>query len=150
LKLVILPAKLEEVLWISSRLRPEDQNEVETATGKPVKDVLLKAFSLSRSECYTLRFNHEREPVAIFGVAEQDTIGVPWFLATPDVTRGALSILREAPRWLDKWLLRYPSGLVNIVDSRNALHLRWIEAIGCSFGGTNLRNGVPFLFFYYN
>jgi len=100
-------------------------------------------------DCYTVRFNQESDPIAIFGIADQGYIGVPWFLATPDVTRGAISILREARHWMKMWLCKYPNGLVNLADTRNTLHLRWIKALGCAFGATTIRNGVPFIFFYY-
>lgn len=148
LKLEIRPASREEAIWLSPRLRPEDQQEVETATGKPVEEVLLNALSIS-AECFSLRFNDEPDLVALFGVAESSFGGVPWMLCTSEVTRGAIAILRETPQWLNKWARQYRV-LRNIVDMRNRLHIRWLRAAGCHFStkGTII-NGTPFFHFSY-
>ena len=148
LKLVVNQASLEEAVWLSSRLRSEDQQEVETSTGKPVEEVLLKAFDIS-AECFSLRFNDEPDLVALFGVAESSFGGVPWMLCTSEVTRGAIAIFREAPQWLNKWARQY-GVLRNIVDLRNRLHIRWLVAAGCHFAFRSVwYNGHPFFTFTY-
>lgn len=150
--LSITPASREEALWLSSRLRPEDRQEVETANEQSAEAVVLRAFDVS-TECYTIRFNAERDPVAIFGVASSGTdLGVPWLLATSEVVRGSKALLREAPKWLNAWAQRYPAGLVNVVDFRNRLHLRWVVAAGCTLYYSNpiTINDHLFIPFIYN
>ena len=150
MKLEIRSANREEAIWLSSRLRPEDRLEVETATGKPVEEALLQSLAIS-AECYTIRFDNKRDPVAIFGVGPRhSSFGVPWLLATPDIARGAIAICREAPIWLERWVKQYPAGLVNIADVRNNLHLRWLIRVGCALWHTVKRNGHEFIFFSYN
>lgn len=148
--LKVQPASREEAIWLSSRLRPEDRLEVETATGKNVVEVIHNAYENS-SECYTLRFNDELAPVALFGVAEGcPLMGVPWLLATPEVVRGSKAIMREARMWLDTWSQKYGT-LHNIVDPRNPLHVRWLTSAGCRFGNYVVTvNGHDFLPFFYN
>ena len=150
MKLKIRPATLAEARWIGPRLRPEDRLEVETATGKTVEEALLQSIAIS-AECYTIRFNNERDPVAIFGVGPRhSSFGVPWLMATPEVTRGSLALLWEAPIWFERWIKKYPDGLINIADTRNELHLRWLTAIGCALWHTIKRNGHEFIYFSYN
>ena len=150
MKLIVKPASREEVIWLSSRLRPEDQLEVKTATGRSVEHALLNAFHIA-AECYTVRFNDEPDPVALFGIAiGYPMVGVPWFLATPEVTRGSIALLREAPKWLKAWAQTY-GGLHNIVDPRNDLHVRWLYDLGCRFGNHSVViNEQPFIPFFYN
>lgn len=134
-------------MWLSSRLRPEDQREVEDASGKPVREVLVKAFYMS-AECYSLRFNEEPDLVALFGVAPHKDGGVPWMLCTPDVVRGAIAVLHEATCWLNQWARKY-GDLCNIVDPRNVLHVRWLQAAGCWLVEPVWINGHPFHPFIY-
>jgi len=150
LKCTVKPASREEALWVSSRLRPADRREVETLTGRHPEEVLKTAYELS-AECYVLRFNDEPDPVAVFGVTPgYAMMGVPWFLATPQVVRGSKAILREAPKWLNAWSQKYFK-LYNIVDPRNELHVRWVVAAGCRLSGSTVEiNGHPFIPFFYN
>lgn len=150
--LTVKPASLEEAIWLSSRLRPEDQREVEAATGNSPEAVLKEAFEIA-TECYTIRLNDEIRPVAIFGVSASYTYpmtAVPWLLATPDIMRGSIALLREAPKWLTAWAQTYGM-LYNIVDSRNQFHLRWLVAAGCRLGNYAVEiNGHKFIPFFYN
>lgn len=152
--LTIRPASREEAVWLSSRLRPEDRREIETASGKTAEVLLPASFDLS-DEAYTIRLTTdgklEANPVAIFGVAEHvrhPNIGIPWLLSTEGIRRGALSVLREAPFWLDSWLAKYSGGLHNIVDQRNALHRRWLAYTGFTFGETIILHDHPFIHFH--
>jgi hypothetical protein len=125
---------------------------VEIATGQSAEEVLLKAFDIS-TECYSLRFNNAASDlVALFGITPAASlvarIGVPWMLCTSEVSRGAIAIAREAPRWLNKWAREY--GLLrNIVYLCNSLHGRWLHTAGCQFDELVQINGHPFLLFSY-
>jgi hypothetical protein len=136
------------VLWLAPRLRPEDKREIETVSGRDSSESLSLSVSTSL-DSYTFRFPGERKPFAIFGVAHDDKnagYGAVWFLATPDVARARVAVLREVPFWLNSWSRWYPHGLHNIVDSRNTLHLRWLEALDFQLGPVTLVNGVPFIY----
>lgn len=150
--LTIRPATLADTEWVSKHLRDEDRREVETASGRSAQDVVLESFRLS-AECYTIRLQDtsgriDENPAVIFGVSKDPSrpgVGVMWLLGTPAMRRGALSIMREAPKWLDHFNRRYPNGIHNVVDTRNDLHIRWLMLTGFHFGITIDIQGVPFV-----
>lgn len=150
--IVIRPATLEDAIWLSSRLRSEDVQEIRTATGREPEEVLPESFRVSE-ECFTIRRVFEGqllpEPVALFGATphpEAGERGIVWFLGTDRVRLCALSVVREAPLWLDYLSRRYPGGLFNFVDSRNSLHMRWCQLTGFTFGDAYDMHGVPFYY----
>lgn len=149
--LTIRPAVRDDAVWIGQNLRDEDRREVETASGRPVEQVLLEAFYVSR-QCYTIRLNLagaiDEHPAAIFGVSDDPNtpgLGVMWLLATERIRNGALAVLREAPKWLDHFNLMYTTGIHNYVDTRNSLHIRWLMLTGFTFEEARMINGVPFV-----
>lgn len=152
--LTMRPASREEAVWLSSRLRPEDRREIETASGRSAETLLPASFDIS-DEVYSIRFTTDgqpdADPVAIFGVAPHTRhphIGVPWFLSTEGVRRGSGALIREANFWLDSWTDKYSGGLHNIVDERNTLHRRWLAYTGFTFGETIILHGHPFIHFF--
>jgi hypothetical protein len=146
--IVIRPATLEDAVWLSSRLRSEDAREVETGTGRKPEEVLPESFQAAE-ECYTVRRVFEGKlrpnPVALFGVASG---GIVWFLGSDEVRLCALSIVREAPVWLDYMSRRYPGGLWNFADSRNSLHVRWCHLTGFTLGAPVPIRDVPFYYIH--
>jgi hypothetical protein len=149
--IVIRPATLEDAVWLSSRLRSEDAQEIETATGRSPQEILPESFGMSQ-ECFTVRRVFEGkllpQPVALFGVAPSPLVpshaGIVWFLGTDEVRLCALSIIREAPAWLDFMSRRFSEGLFNVADSRNTLHIRWCQLTGFTLMQAIPLNGVPF------
>lgn len=147
MQLTIRPAKREEAVWLSSRLRFEDRREAEVIHQGKID--LVRSMRHS-DDTFTVRFSPQGDPVALFGVGHdpQDKfMGVPWFMATAEVHKGALALWREAPHWIDMWQERYPHGLHNLVDSRNLLHIRWIAKAGFTLGNTAIIHGFPFIYF---
>lgn len=149
--IVIRPASFEDAIWLSSRLRAEDKQEIETGTGRSSQEIVPLSFALS-TECYTVRRavgdKLLPDPVAIFGAcpdATDPTRGIIWFLGTPDVRLCALSIVRESGYWLNHLSRPYGSGLFNYADSRNSLHLRWCQLTKFSLGEPVDINGVAFI-----
>lgn len=136
---------------MAPRLREEDRQEIETASGECAEEVLPRSVLLSR-DSYTIRLHRrhriDRDPAVLFGVMDdhhRPGMGIMWMVATPDVMRAKLSVLREAGYWLDAWCRRYSGGLHNIVDTRNDTHLRWLAYLGFHFAATTHDiNGVAF------
>jgi hypothetical protein len=124
LNLVTRPGSIEDAMWIAPRLRPEDKREVEHVSGR-AEEVLPLAVSISR-ECYTFRIGPHEPPFAIFGVTDDPNSdkGVVWFLATHNPA--PLAVLEEAKHWLAHWR-RFYYVLHAVVDSRNEVHVRWLE-----------------------
>lgn len=146
--IVIRPAVREDAIWLSSRLRAEDAREVVTSTGRSPHEVLPESFDVSE-ECFTVRRVVEGkvhpDPVALFGVT---SLGVVWFLGSDDVRLCALSIVLEAPAWLNYMSRRHPMGLWNFADSRNSAHIRWCHLTGFTLGEPQTIHGVPFYYIH--
>ena len=149
--IVIRPATLEDAVWLSSRLRSDDRQEVETATGRSPQEIVPSSFRMS-DECFTVRRVVEGkllpDPVALFGVApdlKAPSRGIVWFLGTDAVRLCALSVIRESGYWLNHMSRRYAEGLYNYADSRNSLHVRWCQLTGFTLGTPLEMNGVPFI-----
>ena len=144
---------MAEAEWLGQNLRAEDAREIETASGLPATTVVPMSFTMAR-ECYTIRLTDsngkvDERPCAIFGVSDDPAfmdMGIMWLLGTDVIRRGALSIVREAPKWLDRFCALYPAGIHNIVDSRNDLHVRWLMLTGFDILDTPLMvKDVPFI-----
>lgn len=141
MNLTVRPATQADIEYMARHLRPEDAREVETATGESPEKVLPRF----AGECYTARRAPNDPPCVIFGC---DSDGVIWMLATPEVKRCPISVLREARYWIDHWSRKY-GRVHNYVDTRNALHLRWLQYLGAYFGTHVLVRGVPFREFWF-
>ena len=149
---IVRPVTLDEVIWISSRLRPEDAAEVLAASGEKPEDI-LPITTMECREAYTMRWEVGGDPVVIFGVGDDYLLkdwGVVWLLATVDINKGIKAFAREVPHWLNGWMTRrYPAGLHNLVDTRNKSHLRWLRRMNFQLGETIEQNGVDFQHFTY-
>lgn len=130
--LTVRHATRSDAEWFGANLREEDEEEVRAATGQDPVAVLPSSFDLSR-ECYVAYWRDSAEPCVIFGVSDdpsQDGLGIVWLLATPQVSRCGLSVLRTAHAWLDYMSRLYPLGMHNLAWENNALHIRWCQASG--------------------
>lgn len=143
----IAPASREDAIWLSSRLRPEDIREIEAATGRTPEENVPLSFDISE-ECFTVRSLNSDEPVAIYGVADDPndaSMGVVWLLATPRMSNVSRSFLRAAPKLLDHLAANYTRGLHNLVDTRNMLHIRWLQKTGFRIRGKVKHRGHTFI-----
>lgn len=145
--ILIRPATSEDVSWVAERLRAEDAEEIRTASQKDPVEIVHRAFSLSR-ETYAVYLGRDRlskHPAALFGVSGEGQRGAVWFLATDDIKGFGLTILLEAPYWLNHLSRHYPDGLHNYADLRNTLHIRWCQLTGFTLGNTVDLRGFPFV-----
>jgi hypothetical protein len=153
--LTVRPAVQSDVAFVASRLRPEDKQEIEVLSGAEAQTAIecSHAFSL---ETYSVRLEtpHGRiaeDPAALFGVAcapIEEGLGVIWMVATSEIHRAPISILREAQHWMDHFHRVFPEGLFNIVDARNGLHLRWLWLLGFKELGRHQVRGHEFVHVY--
>lgn len=149
--ITVRPATPDDVKSIARRLRLEDAREIETVSGEAC-DTALPPLALASRESYTMRFNKgraiDRDPSVLFGIRDDSCrpgYGVMWLVATPEVKRAPISLLRECQHWLDAWCRHYPQGVHNLVDTRNDTHIRWLQVLGCVLSDQTIDiNGVPF------
>jgi hypothetical protein len=143
MNLTVRPATPADKEYMARHLRPEDDREVRTATGES-PEVVLPRFA---GECYVARRAPNEDPCVIFGCEPKAPgLAFVWLLATPEVKRCPLSVLREARYWINHWAEKYGS-VGNFVDTRNELHVRWIKYLGFYLGETYKIRGVPFRVF---
>lgn len=144
-------AKREDVVYLSSRLRPEDVSEIQAASGRSPLDALLLSLEVSRI-CRTMHYRSngytDPTPFAIYGVADDpndSTVGVVWLLSTVLHPRHRHALVRVAPKLLASLCVPYSRGLHNIVDARNLLHIRWLQLTGFKRLGAVMHNGHRFI-----
>ena len=130
-------------------LRPEDALELQTAhPEQQLWSILTQA--VESGESYLWADNPDFfSPYLLCGVVPVELgIGTIWMVATDGIKGHAISILREARHWLTYWHEQY-SLLVNQVECRNILHLRWLQLLGARVDpDADIRNGQQVLTFY--
>lgn len=139
-----------DVLFLSDHLRAEDRAECMASSGRGPFDVLMEGLSIS-DECHTA-LNDAGVPFAMFGVAPIEgnpRAGAVWLLATDELKKHAVYLLRNTDKYIAQFHLRYPI-LANVADERNTAHLRWVEWAG--FSGFKRLEGYgheqrPFIYF---
>lgn len=150
--LLSFPACSADAASLADRLRWEDLRELQTANSTaPIKKILTDAVRISR-EAYALTTEPPGSPFALLGVADsrlQEGAGAVWMVASPEVTRHRLNTLAVCRDFRDRWTGLYPSGLHNFIDTRNLLHIRWLQLLGFRFGRKVLVQDVEFIFTYY-
>ncbi len=140
---------IEDAIYLAPRLREADRAECLAASGKPPEEILPGAI---RPDIISFtQVAPSGRPMGIFGVTPMRLIphvGVVWMLATPELEQHSRQVLRECRGWVDRLHEHFPV-LVNLVDARNAVHIRWIEWCGFTLLATRAHGpqGLPFIEF---
>lgn len=133
---------------LAPRMRRADVEEL-AANGREPLPALLRCLSLSAVSYAVV--DPTGEPLALYGFAPIDAeTGCPWLLGAD-----ALVTTRR------KWFLRNSQTIMgggdrifrrqwNRVDSRNAVHVRWLRWVGCTLEPARPYGplGVPFHVFH--
>jgi hypothetical protein len=85
------------------------------------------------------------EPVGIYGFLANAR--VIWMVATERLRERPLQFIREARETLGRWAVSARGPLWNFVDSRNALHIRWLKWMGAVFSGNKAHFHDPTVLF---
>lgn len=137
----IRPAVLRDCHSLAPLLREADKAEIKALTGHAPLDGLLESLEVS-----TQRFaiEHQGEVIAIFGGGphpHRDDCGLPWMMASDHLKTQWVWFLRNSDRIVDLVQRHYPL-LWNVIDIRNAVHMRWLRWCGFTFGTTFPKLGV--------
>ncbi|MDA9679090.1 hypothetical protein N9T79_00030 [Candidatus Pelagibacter sp.] len=132
----------EDCKLLIDDLRPDDFNEVVTMTKEhPLKPVVrgFKTAKLCRSIIKDGNF------IAMYGVCptESHTVGSPFLLGTNRFLEIALPFARQCKDRVQEMQDLYPI-LWNFIDSRNAVHLRWIKWCGFKIINKKKIEGIDF------
>ncbi|CAB4198777.1 hypothetical protein UFOVP1324_4 [uncultured Caudovirales phage] len=133
-----------DALYLAQHLRERDTTEVLAVAESVIDsiDAAIMASPICAVACIGDR------PVFVIGCAplpEREGMGVPWLLATDEVTahRGALTKITK--HYVGLFLERWPA-LLNYVDQRNTDSVRWLQRLGFTIGEPVAfgRQGEPF------
>lgn len=146
MNLCVRPITSADADWISTRLRPADNREIEAATGRGAADVVPLSASVS-DECYTIRAGESGMPCVIFGATADPSSkgwGLIWLLATPEIRTCNLELIDESRFWLEHFTSKYELGIHNWISEANGLHARWAALCGFEQGATYRIRGTAF------
>jgi hypothetical protein len=128
----ITGATLDHCRYLAPRLREEDKAECMAAAGASPEIALVA--SLYTSEMALTLIGKCGNPIGMFGLTPghgPDDRCI-WMLATPAIQDNTVQFLRESREWISEANRTHPL-LWNWVDSRNELHIKWLEWNGFTF-----------------
>lgn len=123
-------ATAEDIAYLAPRLRQQDEQECNAATGMSTYDALM--YGLGGA---SVVLGSDGKPIAIYGVERLTGVtGAVWMAATPTLTQPPYitEFVKQSRVMCDRLNEEYPL-LCNVVDERNALHIRWLEWCGFIF-----------------
>lgn len=148
---IVVPAHTDHIFWLANNMSEADRDEVAAAVGMGPYRAL--ADSLNRSVAAWTGMAGDSIPVCMFGVTPVDIlggIGSPWLLGTNDVRRYAFTFLRLNRQYIPKMLSLFPL-LVNYVDARHEVAIKWLKWLGFKFDPEPVPYGIwdfPFYRFH--
>lgn len=140
-------ASYADVIPVALNMRSEDVAEVKALSGSSPHDALTNGLS-SSSRCFT--YAPLGVPCALFGVVDHPAmpgVGAPWLLGTDAFKDNVRTIVEWTPDYIDELGFGYDL-LVNFVDARNRVHIRWLRWAGFTFINRHDRFGVEKRPFY--
>ncbi len=143
----IVPAHRDHIFWIASNMAEADRREIEALGFGPFRAL---EDSLNRSAAAWTGVVGCARPVCMFGVTPMDIlggIGSPWLLGTNEVGKHAKTFMRLNREYVPKMLELFPD-LVNWVDARHAVAIRWLKWLGFQFDPEPVPYGVWKMPFY--
>ena len=91
-------ATIEDALYLSTRLRKADLEEIEASSGQPPEEALLQGFHSSK-HCWVAVYNHK--PFLIFGACPVvEDVGCVWALGSDDIVRARVGFLIQPAYWV--------------------------------------------------
>jgi hypothetical protein len=145
---VIVPAHTDHLFWLASNMSEADRDECMASVGLGPYRAL--ADSLERSVAAWTGMVDDSRPVCMFGVSPMDIlggVGSPWLLGTPEIRKHAKTFLRLNRQYVPRMLDLFPV-LVNYVDARHTVAIRWLKRLGFLFDPEPVAYGLWGLPFY--
>ena len=130
-------------------LRQADVDELIVASGGKNTWDALKYSVYHSNEWTEICYEVETDEILmVFGLASSEGIGIPWMVASPNITKYTKILMRYAHQTINDMINQFPL-LVNFVDSRNTVHIRWLEHMGFQFSGVeHMIGSIPFKQFH--
>ena len=126
----------KDILEFSKNIRKMDAKEVEFVSGKPFKDHLgflmthVEDVRTIKCDEVLLGIGNWYQEQLDWGLYSPYVIG--WMLLTNAVEDHKIEFLRWSKELVKTLLESYPS-ITNVVDSRNLLHVQYLDFLGAEF-----------------
>ena len=134
--IIIDTATVNDILEFSKNIRSMDAKEVEFVSGKPFKDhlgfLLAHVEDVMTIKCdgVLLGIGNWYKEMLDWGIYSKWVIG--WMLLTNAVEDHKIEFLRWSKDLVKTLLEVYPA-ITNVVDSRNLLHVQYLDFLGAKF-----------------
>ncbi len=131
-KAEVLPLTLDDIDAIEPLVRQADRDEITEALGIPMREALADGIQQSLKASMIVVDGHV---VAVFGDATLNLLGglgVPWLISTEHVERFPRAFLAVCKPEVAEMLTRH-ADLINFVDVRNTVAIRWLRWLGFQF-----------------
>ena len=134
-------SRLEDVVWLAPKLRKEDERECNTM-GHTGEQALCLGYTCS-TLCRSV-IDSKGSVVAMYGVSPiSDISGRVWMLGSKGLLKISREFLKGSKGEVESMHKLYPH-LMNYIDSRNEVHVRWIRWLGFKILGEVMVNSVKF------
>ena len=135
-------ARLEPIL------RMEDRRECLTIRGPStnIQEVLERGIE-SSFPSYTLESPDGNRIICILGTVPHwygSPVGAVWMVGSSEIEKIVYDFVRNSAYWVSRLFDDKYDVLLNSIDSRNTLHLRWLKWLGFKFIGQHLVSGINF------
>lgn len=146
--MALRPATQKDIEYLATRLRPEDVREIELGSGVTPYESLSYGAQRSVPHAWVLCAENDL-PYAIGGVTAPP-VGVVWLLATPDVTKHALTFQRTIKAKLQEiWRGGEYYILHNAVHAANETAVDWLFSLGAIVWWQHIIEPQKELFFFF-
>jgi hypothetical protein len=129
-------------------LREADKRELIASTGMSAGKALTQSVTYPHTSSW-IGYSDSLYPLAIFGhfsTPEVSGKGI-WMVATKRIYKYIPEFKRFSDGILKCWLRKYGK-LYSYIDTRNKVHMRWLDGLGFNLGNTLTLNGYTFQYFY--
>jgi hypothetical protein len=130
--LTLRPATEADCLYLADHLRGADRDEVEAGGSTPLAALLA---GLHGSLEVVAGVDERDVPVILSGLCAipgHPLVGSVWALGSDAVRDHRVSFLRHSRALCQRFHQRFPV-LMNLVDSRNTVHIEWLRWMGFTF-----------------
>lgn len=122
----VIKATLDHIKQISPFIREADKKEVFASSGLEIEKALEQSISV---DGYHYAGFIDEKLICIFGIGRIGNIGVPYLIGTDEIEKHKRVVAIHSKGFIDKYKREFDY-MVNFVDARNKLAIKWLEWLG--------------------
>lgn len=122
----IRQATITDACYLCTRLRQQDQDEVQASHGVTGEQAVLLSFARAGISYVAVL---DGRPICLFGVTPAPYGGYPWLLGTDAMEQLPVTFFRTSRAYIKAFLQEF-GYLENYVDARNTLSIQWLRWLG--------------------